>query len=229
MLLASLGAFGPGTPNSAAETPQHWLNAGVMPPGAIGKQRLLRGGPLSGYMQPVELRTPSGVSVAASGSYGEPTLRSERLKVGLQVGLVYRFRADAEVHGRSVVVYPSVEVIDRTYPPCGRENEFPLPIELTPEDIRLAAEGAFVTRIIYVEDPKTALPVSEKKIGGQQWFEARPGDDPMVLAEGLGRPVAILRIGARDTGVLAEGFYAEPVPLATRQQDHQLKQAAGHE
>lgn len=185
-----------------------------MPPGAIGKQRLLRGGPLYGYTQPVELRTPSGISVASIGPYGESSQRSERLKVGLLAGEVYRFRVDAEVHGRGVVVYPTVEIIDRTYPPCGRENEFPLPIELTSEDITLAAQGAFVTRVIYVEDPKTALPVSETKIGGQQWFEARPGEDPLVLAEGLGRPVAILRIGARSTGVLAEGVYAEPTPLA---------------
>lgn len=213
MLLAVLGATWPNLPLSAAEPPKHWLHAGVMPPGAIGTQRLLRGGPLSGYTQPVELRTPSGVSVVTAGPTGESTTASERLKVGLQIGAVYRFKAEGIPGYESVAVYPTVELIDRTYPPCGREAEFPIPIELTEEDLRLAAQGAFVTRVVYVEDPKTALPVSEAAIGGQQWFEARPGDDPLVVADELGRPVAIVRLGARTSGPVAQAAYAEPAML----------------
>ncbi len=227
MLLATLGGLLLGLPqNSAAETPKHWLHAGAMPPGAIGNQRLLRGGPLYGYTQPIELRMPSGASIAATGPYGETTGRSERLKVGVQAGQLYRFRAEGIPGMEEAVVYPTVELIGRTFPPCGRENEFPIPIELTIEDLRLAAEGAFVTRIVYVEDPKTALPVSEKEVGGQQWFEARPTDDPLILADELGRPVAIVRIGARDTGVLATGCYAEPTPLAEAGPSGDVRQAS---
>lgn len=227
MMLATLGVFGMSVPHSNAEPPsRHWLHAGAMPPGAIGNQRLLRGGPLLGYEQPVELRLPEGMSIAAIGPYGETTLESERLKVGLQIAQMYRFKALGVPGMAGVAVYPTVELIDRTYPPCDRKNEFPIPIEMTLEDLRLAAEGAFVTRIVYVEDPKTALPVSEKEAGGQQWFEARPGDDPLILAEGLGRPVAILRIGNRNTGVLARGVYAQPTPLAASQGQSKVRQAS---
>ncbi|WP_146442756.1 hypothetical protein [Botrimarina colliarenosi] len=227
MLMATLGGLLLSTPQcSVAQTPKHWLHAGAMPPGAIGSQRLLRGGPLHGYNQPVELRMPSGTSIAATGAHGETTARSESLKVGLLVGQLYRFRAEGVPGLEEVTVYPTVELIDRTYPPYGRETEFPIAIELTLQDLRLAAEGAFVTRVVYVEDPKTALPVSEKEAGGQQWFEARPGDDPLVLADQLGRPVAILRIGARDTGVLANGCYATPTPLASSTKDSALRQAS---
>src|SRR5215212_2212113 len=49
---------------SAQDRPVHWLNAGAMPPGAIGSQRLERGGPLSGYFQPVRIRAPDGARIA---------------------------------------------------------------------------------------------------------------------------------------------------------------------
>jgi hypothetical protein len=228
MLLATLGGIAlPSLPQgSSGETPKHWLHAGAMPPGAIGSQRLLRGGPLSGYTQPVELRMPEGAIVAATGPYGETSGATDRLKVGLVVGQLYRFKATG-VPGRDAdAAYLTVELIGRTYPPCGRETEFPLPIEVTPEDLRLAVEGAFVTRVVYIEDPKTALPVSEKSIGGQQWFEAKPTDDPLILADEFGRPVAIVRLGARDTGVLATGCYAEPVPLAVERRDTEAQPAS---
>src|SRR5215813_11509479 len=56
---------------SAQERPVHWLNAGAMPPGAIGSLRLERGGPVSGYFQPVRIRAPQGarIALASEGGY----------------------------------------------------------------------------------------------------------------------------------------------------------------
>ena len=71
-----------------------------------------------------------------------------------------------------------------------------IPIELTLEDLELAMEGRFVTRIIYLEDPKLALPQAEDK-EHQNWLEVGPHDDPLAIADRLGRPMAILRIGGR--------------------------------
>ena len=53
-----------GLPAAAQQRPVHWLNAGAMPPGAIGSLRLHRGGPLSGYFQPVRIRAPEGARIA---------------------------------------------------------------------------------------------------------------------------------------------------------------------
>src|SRR5690349_23306008 len=47
-----------------AEPPRHYLHAGAMPPGAIGGRQLMRGGPLPGYYQPIEIRAADGVQVA---------------------------------------------------------------------------------------------------------------------------------------------------------------------
>jgi hypothetical protein len=87
-------------------------------------------------------------------------------------------------------------VIDRLYPPPGQAARFPIPIELTDEELKLALDGQYVLRVIYVEEPRTALPVQGAP-GKQRYFEIGVGEDAMMTADRLGRPVAILRMGSR--------------------------------
>lgn len=177
-----------------------------MPPGAIGSQRLLRGGPLSGYTQPVELRVPAEVEVglAAAGQFTTPQLGNP--VVGLQVGYVYRFRVTNLFDRPGVEVFPTVELIDRLYPPPGAALKFPVPIDITAEELEMAARGMFVTRVIYVEDPNQALPTDEVD-GRTTWFEVGEGEDPLEVADLAGRPIAILRLGGRDlTQAAGQGF-----------------------
>lgn len=181
----------------SAETPGgHYRHRGTAPPGAIGRWQLRRGGPLPGYFQPVEIKVPPGalVSLAVDGFF-DPAQRTPR-RAGMLIGSVYRMRVTHIPHRTGVEVFPSVELIDRIYPPAGRNFQFPIPIELTQNDLELAAGGKFVTRVIYLEDPRRALPAEELR-GEQDWFEAAAGDDPLAIADGLGRPVAILRLGGR--------------------------------
>ena len=169
-----------------------------MPPGAIGSQRLLRGGPLSGYYQPTELIVPEGVVVGLPHQGGFSDSHAGNPVTGLLVGQVYRFRLSEIPLHRGVVLYPTVELIDRLYPPPGQAVKFPVPIEFTEAELDLAARGMFVTRVIYVEDPLRAMP--EKQLAGQPWFEVGEGEDPLQVADQLGRPIAILRLGGRDWG-----------------------------
>lgn len=184
-------------PAVGQDRPVHWRHAGAMPPGAIGRQRLMRGGPLSGYCQAVEIRAPHGARIAPAAGNGFLDGTPDRLLVGLAIGPVYRFRVTDIPEHPGVEVFPTVEMVDRTYPPPGLALRFPVPIELTLDELELAADGSFVTRVIYIEDPQLALPVAEKADGDTRWVEVRPGDDPLVTADGLGRPVAILRMGGR--------------------------------
>lgn len=183
-------------PSAAQGPPVHWQHQSAMPPGAIGSRRLERGGPLSGYFQPVEIRGPQGLRIALAGEEGFEPAEVTSTKVGLLVAPVYRLRVTHIPQHPGAELYPTVEIIDRLYPPAGQARRFPIPIHLTQEDLRLALDGRFVTRVIYVEDPAMAVPVAD---GGKQqrWFDARPSDDLLGVADGLGRPVAILRIGSR--------------------------------
>ncbi len=193
----------------------HYLHQGVMPPGAIGSRQLQRGGPLPGYFQPVEIRAPAGalVSLAAEGHFQPASPRPQ--VVGMLIGGVYRLKVTHIPHAEGLEVFPTVEVIDRTYPPRGQELRFPIPIELTLQDLRLALTGRFVTRVVYLENPRNALPVAEDP-AEHNWFEASPGQDPLAVADTLGRPVAIVRMGARlpgDPQEIGEQFFFGSPPL----------------
>jgi hypothetical protein len=192
-------AFGAFFASSAwsQEQKAHFYHGSVLPPGAIGSVRLARGGPLHGYFQPVEIKVPKGVliSMAEGGTFSEPEAKST--KVGLLVGSVYRLRAINIPFQEGAEVFPTIELIDRVYPPKGRELDFPIPIEITAEDLQLAAAGKFVTRVIYLEDPKSIQASNNSIPGEQTWFDVAPGKDPLVEADILGRPVAILRLGGR--------------------------------
>jgi uncharacterized repeat protein (TIGR01451 family) len=174
----------------------HYWHQGAMPPGAIGSRQLERGGPLPGYFQPVEIKAPPGalISLAAQDRFEEP--RPGPREVGLLIGAVYRLRVTGIHLAEGLEVFPTIEIIDRLYPPIGQELRFPIHIELNEIDLKLALNGKFVTRVIYLEDPRDALPASS--FGQEQiWFDVRPGQDPLAVADGLGRPVAILRMGGR--------------------------------
>jgi hypothetical protein len=119
------------------------------------------------------------------------------LLAGLQIGAVYRFSVAGLVNYPEVEIFPTVELIDRLYPPPNLALRYPVPIEFTLDELELAARGAFVTRVIYVEDPQQALPVARRRDSDQPWMEAPPGEDPLVTADHFGRPIAILRIGGR--------------------------------
>ena len=196
MALVVFGWLGATAALFAQQPPVHYLHHGVMPPGAIGSQQLQRGGPLPGFYQPVEIKAPRGVliSLAVANQFDEaqPAPR----KAGMLIGAVYRLRAANIPLAEGMEVFPTIEVIDRLYTPLDQAGRFAIPIELTENDLKLALDGKFVTRVIYLENPRDALPIRDN-LQGQAWFEAAPGQDPLAVADALGRPVAILRLGGR--------------------------------
>jgi hypothetical protein len=174
----------------------HLLNAGIMPPGAIGSQQLMRGGPLPGYFQPVEIVIPQGAQISTASDTQFDAPQSGPIVLGMLIGSVYRFRVTDIPTQETLEVYPTVEVVDRLYPPIGMEARFPIVIHFAQEDIELALAGKFVTRIVYLEDPDDAMPLAEKPLD-QPYFEIARGQDPLEVADRLGRPVAIVRLGGR--------------------------------
>ncbi len=106
-------------------------------------------------------------------------------------------------------IFPTIEIIDRTFAPTDQQVRFAIPVELALPDMELALQGKFVTRVIYLEDPHNALPT---RSNGQSWFEAAPGRDPLAVADELGRPVAIVRLGARvpDQGPDPHFYFGSP-------------------
>ena len=176
--------------------PVHYFHSSRLPPGTIGPSQLLRGGPLAGYFQPLEVRGPEGmeVSVAVAGQFESP--QKTPAMFGLLIGPVYRLKLTRIPRNEGEEVFPTIEVINRLYPPQGLENHFPIPVHFSLEELELALSGHLVTRVIYLEDPQSALPVRDS-LDQQRYYEVRSDEDPLKVADRMGRPVAIMRMGSR--------------------------------
>jgi hypothetical protein len=147
------------------------------------------------------------------GRFDEP-LPAPR-KAGLVLGQVYRLRITNIPYEEGREVFPTVELIDRLHPPRGQEVRFAIPIEFTQEDLELALEGKYITRVVYLEDPNNALPVSADKVGNES-FDALPGEDPLEVADQIGRPMAIIRLGGRlpeDASGIDRSFLGNCPPI----------------
>jgi len=190
-LAAALVAAAPVCGQATVHYPQHALTA----PGAVGQQQLLRGGPLAGHFQPVEILGPEGmrVSIAEKDGFSDPV--AAPLNVGMLIGQVYRIKVTQIPRNAGAEVFPTIEVVNRLYPPPGQKTRFPIPVELTREELEMALSGKLVTRVIYLEAPKAAIP--NRQLGRQPYYEILGTQDPLQVADGLGRPVAILRMGSR--------------------------------
>jgi hypothetical protein len=192
----------------------HLLYDATTPPGMIGQAAALRAPDVAGYYQPVEIRAPQGVHVSFIQGGQADLATPVPTKAGLLIGQVYRFRLSHIPLRAGAELYPTIELVDRLHPPAGQESRFPIVVELTEEDLRLATTGMLVTRVVYLEDPQAAVPV-RGDIGGQSWFEVEPGRDPIQVADAMGRPMAIIRLGARtpsrNGGMIDPSFsFGEP-------------------
>jgi hypothetical protein len=188
-----------GAPAAAQDRGVHYRFDARPPAGTVGRTRLEQGGPVHGYFQPVQITGPRGTLVGLPEQGEWLQLSEESANAGMLIGRPYRIKVtNIELHpGREC--YPTIEIIDRTYPPAGMERRFPIQVVLNTDDLDLAMRGLLVTRVVYIEDPGNALPAGQQP-RDQQWFDAGPGANPLLEADRLGRPVAILRIGGRVPG-----------------------------
>ncbi|TWU26606.1 hypothetical protein Pla52o_04590 [Novipirellula galeiformis] len=174
---------------------QHRILRGDMPAGVIGQARLSGRGPVQGYFQPVAFSGPQGVSFSMPQGNEFFGQEEATLQAGLLIGAVYRFRITGIPQAEGAELYPTVELIDRIYPPPGLATTFPIPINLDRDDLEAALEGRLVTRVIYLEDPSTALPIAETPKTSRA-IELSEYQDALQVADEMGRPVAIVRIGS---------------------------------
>lgn len=197
----------------------YFLNSNEAP-GVVASAQVARRTPGVGTFTALSISGPETLKVAlARDGQFLPALDAP-VTTGMLVGAVYRFRVTNIPFRPGEELYPTVEIIDRINPPAGREHRFPIPVVLTDEDLKLALDGALVTRVIYVEDSENAEPLAARA-GEQRTFDVGPADNALQTADQFGRPLAILRIGSRvpaDLQADLSGFlYGCPpfIPLPT--------------
>jgi hypothetical protein len=145
-----------------------------------------------------------------SGSFADA---NPVLQAGLLIGAVYRFRITRIPLAEGAELYPTVEAIDRTFPPTGLAWKYPIQIQLDQEDLDAALAGRMVTRVIYLEDPQTATPMLQTP-ATRRPMEISSFQDPLEVADRLGRPVAIVRIGSvtppRSPQLMPQFLFGDP-------------------
>lgn len=182
--------------NTNAMAQSRELLRGNMIPGQASQIRRLSSPSKAGQIQAVKVIAPDGVqlSVVNNGSFVATGGREQT--VGMQLGSLYRFRISGIESATRFEFFPSVELLDLLHPPKGLENDFPIQVVINEVDIREVIAGRLVTKVIYLEDPEVALPRAGDK-SEQPYFDVSATEDPVRAAEGLGRSMAILRIGSR--------------------------------
>jgi len=198
-------------------TPTSQLFPAGLPTGYVGQGALLSPLPLQGYYQPAKVILPEGTAVAFALHDAWMMPQEAPVQVGLLVGRVYRFQISQIPYYGGEELYPTLEIINRLYPPPGKEQEFPVEVEITQDDLELALSGRLVTRVIYLEDPQIAL-ATKGEDRALLSLTLGPGDNPLTEAQHMGRPMAILRMGNRqfvpDENNTAFFFGSPPVSYA---------------
>ena len=199
---------------SAAQEGFNQRHHGGMVPGVIGREQAALQHRLRGYFQAVELIAPQGARITFWEDGESQTSEQSDLTAGMLIGAVYRFKISGIPQHQGFEVFPTVELVNRLYTPDGKESQFPIPVHFTQEDLETALDGGFITRVVYLEDPRNALPLREIP-GVQTVYDVSDRQDPLHEADRLGRPMAIVRLGSRVPDIVLqqgeEGFgYGSP-------------------
>lgn len=172
---------------------------------------------LYGYMQPVRIALPgNGMVTYYNGSPHAVAGMASPAQARMMVGHVYRVRLSDIPNHPGVELFPTIELLDRLHPPEGKLDAFPIPIEITEEEIEAAAQDRLVTKVIYLEHPETAAPVSDELQRRVEQLDQRT--NLLEAADVRGRPMAILRIGGRipDPNAPTDEFYSTSPLILTQ-------------
>ena len=126
-------------------------------------------------------------------------------------GFIYRLKL-TNIPGRVEIpaLYPTLEVAPSTPETDAYLSHNPIPVEFSEEDLDQVKAGNFLTKVIYLPEPK----FQEVAVAGDETLVStrlEPGVDPIVEADKRGTILLIIRLGAIDlenNGIGATGVSA---------------------
>jgi len=158
---------------------------------------------------------PAGMKIGwqSAGPGGErmyvPSQLSVPARYNFVQGYIYRLKL-SEIPGRpGLVLYPTIEVAPSTPATDAYLTHNPIPAQFTEEDFDQVTAGNFVTKVIYLPDPK----YQELAISGVETLVStrlEPGVDPIIEADRRGTILMIVRVGAIDLEMPGGGAMTPP-------------------
>jgi hypothetical protein len=153
---------------------------------------------------------PAGMTIGwqTSSPSGERSYVGNQLTVparyNFNQGYIYRLKLSSIPGREGLNLYPTIEVAPSTPVTDAYLTHNPIPIQFTDEDLDQVSAGNFVTKVIYLPDPK----YQELAIAGVETLVStrlEPGVDPVAEADRRGTILAIVRLGAIDLEMPANG------------------------
>lgn len=184
--------------------------------GAAGNRRFPNDRSQVFFVDPANMK----VSWQTGGANGERIYLPPQLNVparyNFMQGYIYRLKIN-EIPGHpGLTLYPTLEIAGSTPATDAYLTHNPIPCQFTEEDFDQVTAGNFVTKVIYLPDPK----YQELAIAGVETLVStrlEPGVDPILEADRRGTILMIIRIGAIDlempangTGLMAPGLITTP-------------------
>jgi len=185
-------------------------------PGAAGMPGAQAGRRFPNVRSQVFFVDPPGMKIGWQSTVGNgervylPGQLTVPARYNFMQGYIYRLKLTDIADRPGLVLYPTIEVAPSTPATDAYLTHNPIPAQFTPEDFDQVVAGNFVTKVIYLPDPK----YQELAIAGVETLVStrlEPGVDPILEADRRGTILMIIRIGAIDLempnpGATAPGF-----------------------
>jgi uncharacterized repeat protein (TIGR01451 family) len=184
----------PGAAMAAPGTSAGAAAASVGAPGAIAG--------LDPTVQVVRFQGPPGLAVEVLAPNAVPVPVGDGrgiITVGLIRGVGYRLHVTGIPERPGAELFPVIEVVGHLHRPGDIDpGKYPIRVVFHQDDLDDAVDHArLVTKVIYLEDPDQAIPLKLPK-DEVPVLTLNPTEPPLKVAQGLGRPIAIVRLGGRQ-------------------------------
>jgi uncharacterized repeat protein (TIGR01451 family) len=155
--------------------------------------------PGRGYSPLLFVQFIGGAGLRVTFYQGQPRGRAFDAPVvaGMRPGYFYRLQLSNLPGHPGVSIYPTLEVRGSlSLPPRLNAARYPAPVVLTEADIDSVLAGNLICKVIYLEHPDRAVPVTTPTALPIE-LSFPPGSDLLTEAHDRGRPMLILRMGGR--------------------------------
>jgi hypothetical protein len=218
LLAAATATTGVGKPHVGLKKllRPHAVQHGAPPPGGMISPAMMGGGMDGGagaggaggrrfpnvrsqvfFVEPADMQIGWQTTAGGAERVYLPAQLSVPARYNFLQGYIYRLKI-SNITGRpNLTLYPSIEIAPSTLATDAYLTHNPIPCVFTEEDFDQVTAGNFVTKVIYLPDPK----YQELAISGVETLVStrlEPGVDPILEADRRGTILMIIRVGAID-------------------------------
>lgn len=184
------GGMGPGGPGCGPDGGGSGMGGPGMGPRFVTGRSQIR------FVKPTGMKIAWQTTEGEMGGFTRPQLETPARYNFLQAR-IYRLKVTDIGNRPGLELYPTLEVYPGNVKVDPYLSHNAVPIEMTDEDFDQVQAGNFVTKVIYLPDPK----FQELAIAGVETLVSTrldPGVDPVAEAHRRGAILAVLRIGSLD-------------------------------